>query len=192
MIPPHVRDVDEHDIHSVVVAPEYCPRCGTEVGTREFDAGTYDWCDGCETVFGRVPVSAVHVVVHGTGEVLVLDEPIPQHEGLWSLPGGFAGYAEGPREAVLRELHEETGLRADPDDLTLVTVYPAQSPEMGFHFATYALDRAATAGDLRPEAEGFEAAFRPVEEVLAAGDRIRDDDQERIEMALAALGAPEA
>jgi hypothetical protein len=67
-----MRDVDRFDIYSVVVDPEYCPQCGTELGTREFDAGTYLWCDPCETVFGRVPVAAVHVVVHGDGEVLVL------------------------------------------------------------------------------------------------------------------------
>lgn len=179
-----MRDVDQHDIHSVVVEPDYCPRCGTELGTREFETGTHPWCDGCGTVFGKVAVSAVHVVVHGDGGVLVLDEPIPQHEGLLSLPGGYARWDEGPREAVLRELHEETALRADPDDLSLVTVYPARTPDVGLHFATYALDRAATDGELRPEAKGFEAAFRPVADVLAPGDHIRDNDQERIAMAL--------
>lgn len=179
-----MREVDKHDIHSVVMDTEYCPRCGTELGTREFPSGTYQWCDGCELVVGRVPISAVHGVVHGDGEVLLLDEPVPQHEGLLSLPGGFAGYDEGPRPAVLRELEEETNLRADPEDLELVTVYPAQAGDVGFHFSTYALNRADTNGEIVPEAEGFEAAFYPIEEVLGDTDRIRDNDQERIAMAL--------
>jgi ADP-ribose pyrophosphatase YjhB (NUDIX family) len=181
-----MREVDEHDIHSVVMDTEYCPRCGTELGTREFPSGTTQGCDGCELVIGRVPIPAVHVVVHGDGEVLLLDEPVPQHEGLLSLPGGFARYDEGPRAAVLRELAEETNLRADPGDLTLVTVYPARAGDVGFHFATYALERATTTGEIEPEAEGFETAYYPVEEVLGDTDRIRDNDQERIAMALEA------
>jgi ADP-ribose pyrophosphatase YjhB (NUDIX family) len=181
-----MREVDEQDIHSVVMETVHCPQCGIELGTREFPSGAYQWCGDCELVIGKVPISAVHVVVHGDGAVLLLDEPVAQHEGLLSLPGGFAGYDEGPRNAVLRELAEETNLRADPEDLTLVTVYPAQAGDVGFHFPTYALDREATAGEITPEADGFEAAFHPLETVLSEAAQLRDNDQERIEMALAA------
>lgn len=183
-----MREVDRYDIHSVVMDTEYCPRCGTELGTREFPSGSYQWCDGCELVIGKVPISAVHVVVHGDDEVLLLDEPVPQHEGLLSLPGGFAGYDEGPRAAVLRELEEETSLRANPAALELVTVYPAQAGDVGFHFSTYALDRSTTSGELTPEAEGFEAAYHPVDDVLGDTDRIRDNDRERIAQALEEAG----
>jgi ADP-ribose pyrophosphatase YjhB (NUDIX family) len=180
-----MKDVDQHHIYSVAVVPEYCPKCGSEVGTREFDAGAYDWCDDCEMVFAKNPLSAVHVVVHDGESVLILDEPIPQHEGLWSLPGGHAGYDEGPREAVLRELYEETGLEADPDDLSLVTVVHATTPGPAYHFVTYGLERSATSGEMHPEAEGFEVEFRPVETVLSS-DRIRNNDKDRIAMAVGA------
>ncbi|WP_436925987.1 NUDIX domain-containing protein [Halosimplex amylolyticum] len=176
-------DVDQFQIYSVAVDPEYCPQCGTEVGTRSFDAGPEQWCPECEMVFARNPLSAVHVVVRDGDDVLLLDEPIPQHEGVWSLPGGHARHDEGPREAAVRELREETGLRADPDDLSLVTVYHAETPRTAFHFVTYALERRAAAGDVTPEADGFAVETLPVTEVLAASDRLRDSDRERIELA---------
>jgi hypothetical protein len=43
-----MEDHDEFQIYSVVLAPEYCPQCGSEVGSREFDAGPKDWCGACE------------------------------------------------------------------------------------------------------------------------------------------------
>ncbi|NHN40228.1 NUDIX hydrolase [Halorubellus sp. JP-L1] len=120
------------------------------------------------------------MVVRDDDHVLLLDEPIPQHEGVLSLPGGHAGHDEGPREAVLRELAEETGLDAAPDALSLVTVRHVETPEVAYHFATYALDLADASGDLRPEAEGFEVRREPVADVLAGDVRLRDSDRERI------------
>lgn len=175
-------DVDRFPIYSVAVDPEYCPQCGTAIGTREFDAGNYRWCEPCEMVFARNPLAATHVVVQDGEEVLLLDEPIPQHEGLLSLPGGHARYDEGPREAAVRELTEETGLQADPADLTLVTVYPAKTPRTAFHFSTYALDFCDVTGNLVPEAEGFEILFLQVDDALADSDRLRASDRDRISM----------
>ena len=176
-------DVDQFPIYSVAVDPEYCPQCGTEVGTREFDAGPQHWCPECEMVLARNPLAAVHVIVRDGDRVMLLDEPIPQHEGVWSLPGGHAGYDEGPRAAAVRELNEETGLRADPAALSLLTVYHAETANVAFHFTTYTLERSAASGDVVPEATGFEVEVLPVEEVLASTERLRKSDRERIEMA---------
>lgn len=178
-----MEDYDRFPIRSVAVDPTYCPECGTEVTAREFDAGPMDFCEHCEMVFSRNPLSAVHVVVRDDESVVLLDEPIPQQEGVLSLPGGHAGHDEGPREAVLRELHEETGFVADPDALSLVTVYHAETERTAFHFATYALDYAATTGSVTPEAEGFEVRREPVDYVLHDAVPIRDSDRERIAMA---------
>ena len=178
-----MTDVDFADVDAVAVEPDHCHRCGTEVGTCEFEGREHAWCPECDLVLSRNPVPGVHVVVRDDEHVLVLDEPIPQHEGVLSLPGGHARCDEGPREAVLRELGEETGLRADPDDLRLLTVIHAEGPNVAFYLITYALERSAVAGELTPEAEGFEAAFRPLRELRASPDRIRASDLERIETA---------
>lgn len=176
-------DFESIDIDSVAVEPDYCHRCGTAVGTTEFEGDDYPWCPSCDLVLSRNPVPGVHVVVHDDDHVLVLDEPIPQHEGVWSLPGGHAKYDEGPKEAVLRELEEETGLRADPADLRFLTILHVEVPGVSLYLITYALHRSAVAGELTPEAEGFEATFKPLSEIRSSPERIRDSDVERIELA---------
>lgn len=176
-------DIDQFPIYSVAVDLEYCPQCGATVETRQFDAGPQHWCPECEMVLARNPLAAVHVIVHDEDEIMLLDEPIPHHEGVWSLPCGHAGYDEGLREAAVRELREETGLRIDPADLSLLTVYHAETPRMAFHFTTYTLERDATTGAVTPEAEGFEVEILPVEDVLGSDDRLRKSDRDRIEMA---------
>ena len=178
-----MTDDDFLDIDSVVVPPEYCHRCGAELVTREWEGEEVTWCQECEVAFGRIPAPGAHVVVHDEENVLVLDEPIPQHEGLLSLPGGYAGYDETPREAALRELEEETGLHADPEDLRFLTILHATLAERGFYLITYDLERSNVSGELTPEAEGFEVEFKPLEELRASPDRIRESDLNRIEMA---------
>jgi len=51
------------------------------------------------------------VVVHG-GELLLVQRGSGAGRGLWSVPGGRVEWGETLEEAVRRELHEETGLRA--------------------------------------------------------------------------------
>lgn len=69
----------------------------------------------------RVYWSAIHPQTHGAlvaiwhqGEVLLVKNSyVPYH----SLPGGYVRTTETGREAALRELFEETGIRASPSDL---------------------------------------------------------------------------
>lgn len=88
----------------------------------------------------------------------------------------------------MRELHEETGLRADPADVSLSTVAHAETESMAFHFTTYTLARSIAVDELTPEAEGFEVEFLPVEEVLGSSDRLRELDRERITLAFEEAG----
>lgn len=175
-------DVEAFDIDSVAVEPDYCHRCGAELGTCTMEGRTHPWCADCRHVLAQNPVPGVHVVVHDDARVLLLDEPIPQHEGLLSLPGGHARHDEGPRQTAVRELAEETGLTADPADLRFLTVLDAVVGDVGLWLLTYALDRSAVDGDLRPEADGFEAAFYRVD-ALSAPDRLRESDLGRIRLA---------
>jgi len=56
------------------------------------------------------------VVVNGTGQVLMVQEkvsPVPQYQGCWKLPGGLADPGEDFADTVLREVDEETGVKAE-------------------------------------------------------------------------------
>lgn len=176
-------DIDPYPIYSVAVEPQYCPECDTRLEKKTRSKGTYRFCSDCKMIFARNPLGAVHVVIRDKDNVLLLDKPIPQHEGLWSLPGGHASYKEGPEQAVLREMEEETGLTADTSDLDFLTVLHAESRTMAYYFITYSLDYTKTSGELHPEADGFKIIFKSLDEIRANPDKIRDTDIERIELA---------
>src|SRR3546814_14374088 len=65
---------------------------------------------------GRLPkrqrVAAYAVIIRGDRILLSRLAPRISRTPLWTLPGGGLDHGEDPREAVLREIHEETGLDA--------------------------------------------------------------------------------
>lgn len=73
--------------------PRRCPACG-------------------ETTYQNPTPVAVAVQPIGAG-LLVVRRAIPPAQGLLALPGGFIDVGETWQAAAVRELFEETGLRAD-------------------------------------------------------------------------------
>lgn len=65
---------------------------------------------------GRLPkrqrVAAYAVIIRGDHILLSRLAPRISRTPLWTLPGGGLDHGEDPREAVVREIHEETGLPA--------------------------------------------------------------------------------
>lgn len=59
----------------------------------------------------------VGAVAVDDGRLLLVRRARPPAEGSWSLPGGHVEVGETMAEAVVRELHEETGLVGVCDDL---------------------------------------------------------------------------
>lgn len=151
----------------------YCPRCGTELGTKHVEGRDRQYCEDCEVVEWRNPVPCAGVaVVDPDRGVLLTRRDVPPGVGKWALAGGHMEVEESPAKAAARELEEETGVRVDPDDLVLLDAYPiSRSTDKHVVSIGYAAPVAATAGDPVPGPEVQTVGwFTPAE--FAASDRV--------------------
>lgn len=117
-----------------------------------------------------LPAGAYHLAVtvavfDSRGEIL-LTRRSPQkekHPGCWEIPGGCAQAGEGSLAAACRELREETGIQAAPEELTLLT----QELHPTAHLDIYAVTKDAPAGGLHLQPGETDAAqWLPLEEWL--------------------------
>jgi 8-oxo-dGTP diphosphatase len=67
--------------------------------------------------FPIAPLVGVGAVVVEQGRVLLVQRGTEPAKGKWSIPGGLIDVGESLREAVAREVLEETGLHVEPLEL---------------------------------------------------------------------------
>jgi 8-oxo-dGTP diphosphatase len=121
----------------------FCPNCGSPMTDRYVFGRTRRACAACGFVFFREPKLAVGALVEQAGKVLLVRRAVDPRLGTWCLPAGYVEYDEGPVEAVIREVKEETGVvirvkellaayhvRSDPRGLGVILIYRAV-PESG-------------------------------------------------------------
>lgn len=86
----------------------YCPMCGARI-----DLDVPGECPNCGTPHFRNarPTAGGLLVVNG--RVLLLKRAIDPFAGCWDIPGGFCDGPELPAQAAVREVLEETGIRAE-------------------------------------------------------------------------------
>ncbi|NXY97585.1 NUDIX domain-containing protein [Streptomyces sp. BR123] len=97
----------------------HCSTCGSLFDTADWPRA----CGACGAVTYRnpLPVAVALLPVEdtsGTG-LLVITRSIEPALGGIALPGGFMDFGEDWREAVVRELREETGIHARPEEVAL-------------------------------------------------------------------------
>ena len=115
---------------------------------------------------GRMPsfVSTSAVVVRGSKLLVVIDpirdEPV--------LPGGHLKWDEDPRDAVVREVREETGVTVYPTGIVGVFSGRKWAGERGIVRVIYRAEPGS--GTLRSSPEG-EARWVPLDEIAHSGTR---------------------
>jgi 8-oxo-dGTP diphosphatase len=111
----------------------------------------------------------VGAVVFRGDDVLVIKRGKPPFEGHWSIPGGGLDYGESLRDAVHREVREETGLEIEI--ISLLDVFEAMPEEYAgeFHRHTVLIDYVAAWVSGEPVAgdDAAEAEFVPIETAIA-------------------------
>jgi 8-oxo-dGTP diphosphatase len=116
-------------------------------------------CATCgETTWSNpLPVAVVLLPVSysdGRVGIVLVRRDIEPYRGELALPGGFIETGESWREASVRELREETGLSAEPEDVRLFDVH---SSYQGFTLLVFGVLPPRPAVSLPPSAPTDEA-----------------------------------
>lgn len=148
------------------VRDSHCSACGAR-----YPAGT-GWprqCAACGSSAYRnpLPVAVALIPVRdaaGTA-LVVIRRTIEPSRGLLALPGGFMDVGESWQQAVVRELAEETGIRAEAAEVTLAD---ALTDEAGGYLLLFGLLPERPAAALPPsvatnETEGHQLLRAPEE-----------------------------
>ncbi|HVU04618.1 MAG TPA: NUDIX hydrolase [Polyangiaceae bacterium] len=102
------------------------------------------------------------LLFHGDDVLLVKNSYVPY----WSAPGGYIASGETGRDAVVRELREEIGFAANPDEVRLLLEVKHEWEGKIDHCQIFGLDvpdRVPVEIDHR---EVVEASFIPIEQAL--------------------------
>ncbi|MCW2851236.1 MAG: hydrolase [Nocardioides sp.] len=183
----HVPDTWRHgrraDAHSVrIVYDGWVPVDAPEPRVVEVDGSTVDaaWHPLAGVLDGTVPtvslvrealavhepfrlqrVAAYALVERDDAFLLTRISPRGFHTGLWSLPGGGIDHGEAPRDAVVREVREETGVAVEVGEVVTVddervrgTAPSGRDEEMHAIGLVFAADVVGEPGPLVPEVDG--------------------------------------
>ncbi|MFJ4851725.1 MULTISPECIES: NUDIX domain-containing protein [unclassified Streptomyces] len=137
----------------------HCSYCGAAFGPG---AGWPRTCPVCGNVTYRNPlpvaIALLPVRTDGTTGLVVVRRTIEPARGMLGLPGGFVDHGETWQQAVVRELDEETGIKASVDDVRLAD---ALSGDTG-HVLLFGLLPERAEEDLPPDVPTDETDSRQI------------------------------
>jgi 8-oxo-dGTP diphosphatase len=109
----------------------------------------------------RKPSVTCDGIVHREGKVVLIRRRNDPFKGSYALPGGFVNYGESLENCVVREVHEETGLRVQI--VRLLGVYSAPGRDPRGHFVTAVYELRPTSGTLRAGDDASSAEWVPLD-----------------------------
>jgi 8-oxo-dGTP diphosphatase len=150
--------------------PQFCRGCGESLSNVERQGRERRFCDRCEEVVWVQPKVSSAVIVEKQGKVLLVKRGFQPRKGSWALPAGYLERDEKAEKAAVRELEEETGLEADPQDLELLKNVDVVHPS-GRHnlLAVYRIDISDVDGALEAGTDASQVSFRDPRAVQEEG-----------------------
>jgi ADP-ribose pyrophosphatase YjhB (NUDIX family) len=88
-------------------------------------------CPECGFIFWNNPKPTTSALIYKDSKVLMFQRTNEPLKDYWCMPGGFANYEEDPRDTIVREVKEETGMAFKIEGL--VGVYRIDSDPRGIH-----------------------------------------------------------
>lgn len=134
--------------------------------------------------YPRRPIVGVGAIVVQGDRVLLVERGRQPLKGTWSLPGGVVEVGEHLKDAIRREVREETGIEVEP--LRLVEVFerimPDESGRTEYHYVLIDYLCSVTGGELKAQSDARQARWVPRAEL--ASYRITEGTLAVIEKAL--------
>ena len=104
----------------------FCIECGSPL-EKQNDT-RYD-CPNGHIFWNNAKTCVTVALVREDGKILYAKRAIEPKMGLYNLPGGYLDFNETPRDAAVRELHEELGITINANDLVLLDGYRSDYSE---------------------------------------------------------------
>ncbi|MHA1577782.1 MAG: NUDIX hydrolase [Candidatus Thorarchaeota archaeon] len=107
------------------------------------------------------PVPGVGAVVLGSEGVLLVRRVKDPGKGLWSIPGGGVEVGETQKEAVIREVQEETGIECEVMELvnTADVILHDSNGQVEFHYLLNHYLARAVGGTIQKESPKAEVSW---------------------------------
>ncbi|MHB8513233.1 MAG: NUDIX hydrolase [Actinomycetota bacterium] len=115
----------------------------------------------------RVPECAVGAIVLNEGSLLLVKRGREPARGFWTLPGGRVEIGETLREAIVREVREETGIEIEPDALIGIAERITRNDDgsVAFHYVICDFVATARTYDAIVGDDAEEVRWVPIEEL---------------------------
>lgn len=173
----------------VVVDLGFCPRCGSQLEPLEEHDRKRLCCTVCDFTVYQNPFPVVVATVVDVDRALFVKRAQAPDKGAWSMPGGYMEVDEAPVEGAARELYEETGIEADPDDLTFIGTHHRElDPERSVVELLFAIPQAQVRGKLQPGDDAADVRFWTREEIEKNPSHLRAGDINPILHAIDTIG----
>ena len=90
----------------------FCPYCSEKISKKMENEIFREYCQSCNIFFYDNPLPVVSTILEKDRNILLVKRGNKPYKGMWCLPSGFAETGETIEIAALRELEEETGVKA--------------------------------------------------------------------------------
>jgi 8-oxo-dGTP diphosphatase len=112
------------------------------------------------------PVVGVGAVVIDGNRVLLVKRGKEPLRGRWLIPGGTVELGESLKEAIVREVREETGLTVRPGEIVLVfDRIDRDGEDIRYHYVIVDYACELVGGDLEPGSDAEDARLVPLSDL---------------------------
>jgi len=118
-------------------------------------------------LYPEAPIVGIGAVIVKDNKVLLIKRAGEPGRGLWSIPGGLVELGEKIKDAVRREVKEETGLEVKVNEIADVTEIITRDEEgkVKYHFVIVDFFAEPLKGELKPSSDALEAKWVEFEDL---------------------------